>query len=290
MSVATRLVRVPTTGITLNVAEAGPEDGPLALLLHGFPEFWYGWRNQIGPLAEAGYRVVVPDQRGYNLSDKPAGVAPYALDTLVDDVLGLMDALGRERAAIVVGHDWGAIVGWWAITRAPGRFERAAFLNGPHPALILRELRESRAQKLKSWYAFAMQVPWLPEKFLGRDSGRFLARGLEKTSRPGTFTEADLAFYRDAWSRPGALKGMIAWYRAAFRHKPKMPDDPRITVPTQIIWGLKDAFINRSLARASYALCKTGRIEWIPEASHWVQHEEPGRVNGCLLRFLADPG
>ena len=289
MNVSTRLVRVPATGVTLNVAEAGPENGPLALLLHGFPEFWYGWRHQISPLADAGYRVIAPDQRGYNLSDKPREIAAYALDPLVDDVLGLIDLAGRDRAAIVVGHDWGAVVGWWAITRFPSRFERAAFLNGPHPALILRELKENGTQRLKSWYAFALQVPWLPERFLGRDRGKFLARGLETTSRPGTFSGADLEFYRDAWSRPGAIRAMIAWYRAGFRHRPKMPEELRVLVPTLIVWGLRDRFIGRNLARSSYAACKTARIEWIEEASHWVQHEEPDRVNRLLLDFLAEP-
>lgn len=286
MNVATRPVRVPSTGLTLNLAEAGPEDGPLALLLHGFPEFWYGWRHQIEPLAEAGYRVVAPDLRGYNLSDKPRKTADYHLDTLTDDVLGLLDALGRDRAEIVVGHDWGAIVAWWAITRAPERFARAAFLNGPHPALILRELRENGRQRLRSWYAFALQVPWIPEWFLGRKNGDYLARGLTKTSRPGTFSEADLAFYRDAWAKPGAIRGMISWYRAAMRHRPEMPAELRILVPTLILWGRRDKFISPNLARASYAACKDAELVWIDAATHWVQHEEPAEVNRRLLDFL----
>src|SRR6478609_8482047 len=105
---------IQTGEVRLHVAEAGPEDGPLVILLHGFPEFWYGWRHQIGALTEAGYRVMAPDQRGYNRSDKPKDVASYRLETLVDDVVGLIDAVGRDRAAII-GHDWGGIVAWRAI-------------------------------------------------------------------------------------------------------------------------------------------------------------------------------
>src|SRR5436305_8158509 len=108
-----RFARISTNGITLNVAEAGPVDGPPAILLHGFPEFWYGWRHQIGALAGAGYRVMAPDQRGYNRSDKPKGVASYRLEALVDDLVGLVDSTGRDRAS-VIGHDWGGVVAWGA--------------------------------------------------------------------------------------------------------------------------------------------------------------------------------
>lgn len=285
----TRFVRIPTNGITLNVAEAGPEDGPLAILLHGFPEFWYGWRHQIGPLARAGYRVLAPDQRGYNRSDKSRGIGSYNLDALVDDVVGLVDACGRDRAAIVVGHDWGGIVAWWALTRAPGRFERAAILNAPHPRAIVRELRENPAQLLKSWYTFAFQIPGLPEVLLRRNGFAALSRGMVNSSRSGTFTEADLALYRDAWSQPGALSAMIHWYRAGARRRPPMPDDPRVDIPTLLIWGVKDRFLSRGVARLSYALCSRARLEWIEETTHWVHHEEPERVNRLLLDLLSEP-
>ena len=110
-------------GLRLHVVAAGPDDGPLIILLHGFPEFWYGWRHQIGPLAEAGFRVVAPDQRGYNESDKPEGIAAYGLDELAADVAAIADAFGRETFDLV-GHDWGGVVAWWTALRYPLRVRR----------------------------------------------------------------------------------------------------------------------------------------------------------------------
>jgi epoxide hydrolase 4 len=279
--------RIATNGIGLNVAEAGPEGGPLVILLHGFPEFWYGWRHQIGALAEAGYRVMAPDQRGYNRSDKPKGVASYRLECLVDDVVGLIDAAGRDRSSII-GHDWGGIVTWGAIARHPDRFDRAVILNAPHPDAILRELTENPRQLLKSWYTFYFQVPILPEVMFRSGDWRGLIRGLERSSRPGTFTPADLERYKQAWSEPDALTSMIHWYRAAMRHRPAPLADPIVRVPTLILWGVKDRFIERGLARSSYALSEDARIEWFNEATHWIQHEEPERVNRLILDFLGD--
>jgi pimeloyl-ACP methyl ester carboxylesterase len=130
---------ITTNGVTLHAVHSGPEGGPLAILLHGFPEFWYGWRHQIGPLAGAGHRVLAPDQRGYNTSDKPVRVADYALDLLAADVIGLIDAAGAGRArAALIGHDWGGIVAWWAALRYPERIERLAVLNAPHPVAFRR--------------------------------------------------------------------------------------------------------------------------------------------------------
>ena len=285
MSAAIHFRRVATNGIHLNVAEAGPEDGPLALLLHGFPENWYGWRHQIEPLAAAGFRVVVPDQRGYGSSDRPRGVAAYRLDELVADVLGLVDAAGRERVAIV-GHDWGGIVAWAAIERHPDRFDRAVILNAPHPAVMQRAIRQDVRQLARSWYTFAFQVPGLPERLLGRKNHRALERGLTGTSRPEAFSHADLELFRAAWAQPGALRAMIHWYRAAAR-SPNLPlPQPPIRVPTLILWGAKDHALGPGLARLSYAQCRDARLEWLPDATHWLAHEEPARVIAAILGFL----
>ena len=285
MTAAIRFHRVATNGVTLNVAEAGPEAGPVVLLLHGFPENWYGWRHQIGPLADAGCRVVVPDQRGYGASDKPRGVAAYRLDELVADVVGLVDACESDRAA-VVGHDWGGIVAWAAIERHPDRFDRAVILNAPQPAVIQRALRQDLGQLLRSWYTFAFQLPGLPEWLLGRRNFRALERALTTTSRPGAFSHADLELAKAAWGQPGALRAMIHWYRAAARG-PQLPlPDPPITVPTLILWGLRDHALGPGLARSSYAQCRDARIEWLTEATHWLAHEEPERVNRLILDFL----
>jgi len=280
-----RHATVSTNGVRLHVVESGPEDGPPVILLHGFPEFWYGWRHQIGPLADAGFRVLAPDQRGYDASEKPAPVSAYALDTLANDVAGLIEATGRPRAA-VVGHDWGGIVAWWVAVRRPELLERLAVLNAPHPIAFRRYLRSSPRQLLKSWYAFYFQLPWLPEAMLRRRNWRPLMEALRRTSRPGTFTEADLESYRRAWSEPGAIIAMINWYRAAMRNPPRPPPDGRIHVPTLLIWGAKDTALDRGLTRPSIEQCDRGRLEVIEEATHWVQHEEPGRVNRLLLDFL----
>jgi pimeloyl-ACP methyl ester carboxylesterase len=254
-------------------------------LLHGFPEFWYGWRHQIGPLAEAGYRVIVPDQRGYGSSDKPEAVASYALDTLADDVAGLIEATGEPRAA-VVGHDWGGIAAWWTAVRHPDRVDRLVAINAPHPIVFQHFLRTSPRQLLKSWYTFYFQLPWLPETLFRRKNWQSLAESLRSTSRPGTFSDAALDHYREAWSQPGAMRSMIHWYRAAFRYPPTLPNPGRIHLPTRLIWGPNDRFIDRRVAEPSIRMCDQGVLEFIEGATHWVHLEEPEQVNRLLLDFL----
>jgi pimeloyl-ACP methyl ester carboxylesterase len=285
MSEGIRLEQVATNGITLEVAVAGPEDGPLVILLHGFPESWHGWRHQIGPLAEAGFRVVAPNQRGYGSSDKPRGIRAYSLDELAADVVGLLDSLKREQA-FLVGHDWGGIVAWWLLIHHPGRFTKAAILNAPHPVAIQQALRADLGQIRRSWYTFAMQIPWLPEVMFRRRNFQALARALVNSSRPGTFSEADLDRYREGWSNPGAIRGMVNWYRAAFRARPAPPADPIVRVPTLMLWGARDRFLGRGLAWISGALCENLTVEWFEDATHWIQHEEPERVNQAIIRFF----
>jgi epoxide hydrolase 4 len=285
MSDEPRFARISTNGVTLNVVEAGPLDGPLAILLHGFPESWYGWRHLIAPLAEAGYRVLAPDQRGYGASDKPRGVAAYALDILADDVVGLVDASGRERAT-VIGHDWGGVVAWGAISRHPTRFDRAVILNAPHPDAMLREIKGNLGQFLKSWYILFFQLPGLPEMLLRRHDFRRLVDGMTHSSRPGTFSTADFERYKAGWAEPGALTAMVDWYRAGLRIKHDPFPDPLVQVPTLLIWGTRDRFVVPGVARSSYALCESARLEWLDEASHWVQHEEPEKVNRLIIDFL----
>ena len=277
---------VPTNGITLHVVQSGPKDGPVVVLLHGFPEFWYGWRKQITALAEAGYRVWAPDQRGYNLSDKPSGVADYKMTALVADVLGLLDAAGQERA-FLVGHDWGAIVAWQLAFFHAARVTRVVILNVPHPRVMTQELRRSPRQLRKSWYMFFFQVPWLPEKLLGLRKFYLGEQTLLGTSRRGTFSAEDLGFYRAAWSRPHALTSMLNWYRAAARYFKQLKPPGRVQVPVHIIWGKRDTFLKSSLAQESLAWCEAGRLTYFNEATHWVQHEEAEAVNELVLGFFA---
>jgi pimeloyl-ACP methyl ester carboxylesterase len=190
--------RVATNGVQLHVVQCGPAAGPLVVLLHGFPEFWYGWRHQIAALAAAGFRVWVPDQRGYNLSDKPRPVRGYVVDELARDVVGLIDAAGHATAA-VVGHDWGAAVAWHLAAQHPARVRRVAVLNVPHPQVMGPALLRKPGQLLRSWYVFFFQLPWLPEAVVGL-RGWWLARqSLRRTSRPGTFSAG----------RPGVVPGGV---------------------------------------------------------------------------------
>ena len=276
---------ITVNGVQLHVVQAGPQEGSPVILLHGFPEFWYGWRKQIPHLARAGFRVWVPDGRGYNLSDKPAGIKAYAEDELVEDVLGLIRATGHE-VAHVVGHDWGGIVAWRLAERHPTWVSRLVILNVPHPYVLKQTLRNSGQQRLKSSYVAFFQLPMLPEVSLRARNYRWLARALQGSSHAGAFTADDLSLYRRAWSCPGALTGMLNWYRAALRFPVPYEDMPRIQVPTLLLWGVQDAFLGQEMAQPSIALCDDGRLEWFPEATHWVQHEEPEEVNRFIQAFL----
>jgi pimeloyl-ACP methyl ester carboxylesterase len=277
---------VKVNGINLHVVQAGPVDGPLVILLHGFPEFWYSWRKQIPALVEAGYRVLVPDQRGYNLSDKPHGVAAYRLDQLSADIIALLDSTGRKKC-FLVGHDWGANVAWWTAIKYPQRLEKLVILNVPHLAVFQATIRKNFKQLRNSWYIFFFQLPWLPDKMLGRKAGASLIRQIQSSSQAGTFTKADLEQYRSAYSQPGEVTAMLNWYRAAIQKPPSMKGDLRVKVPVTLIWGVKDKFLVSEMAPASIALCDQGRLEYVQEAGHWVQHEAPAQVNKLLLEFFA---
>jgi pimeloyl-ACP methyl ester carboxylesterase len=276
---------VQTNGLNLHVVQAGPEDGPLVILLHGFPEFWYGWRSQIDYLAEKGFRLWIPDQRGYNLSDKPQGIAAYSLDQTSDDVAGLIHAAGKEKV-LLVGHDWGAAVTWWTAMKYPEKLEKIVILNVPHPIVSATTIGKDWEQTRKSWYIFAMQIPWLPEASSRRNNWKSLVRSVNASMKPGTFSEVDWDEYRKAWSQPGAFTAMINWYRAAFRLRPKLPPHRHIAVPTRIIWGAKDVAIIRRAAQMSMEFVQNGDLMYLEDAGHFVQHEAPDRVNQLIEEFL----
>jgi len=273
-------------GIRLHVAEAGPRDGPLVVLLHGFPEFWFGWRHQIGALAAAGYHVVAPDQCGYGHSDKPEDVSAYELDRLADDVLGLAAGFGGERFR-VVGHDWGASVGWWLATHHADRIDRLVAMNAPHPAIWYEAMQRDPEQRRRSWYLRFFRLPWVPELILRRDDFRALRQGFGDAIRPDAFTVDDMAYYRRAWSQPGAVRAMLNWYRAFLRKPPGPSSRIRIGLPTLILWGERDRYAGRELAKASAALCDRAEIKWFANATHWLQHDEPAEVARRCVEFFA---
>ena len=268
----------------LHAVAAGPKDGAVVVLLHGFPEFWYGWHKQIAPLAAAGFRVIVPDQRGYNLSGKPSGIAAYALTQLVSDLIAIADQLGQQKI-FLVGHDWGAAVAWSAALLHPQRVAKLVVLNVPHPSVMRKFMMTRLRQVLRTWYIFFFQLPWLPEALFSAFHFHVGARALLLSSRPGTFSTEDLAQYRAAWSQPGAVTGMIHWYRALFRYPTKFPDRA-VRVPTRILWGERDAFLLSEMAHESLRYCTDAELYTFANAGHWLQHEEPARVSKHLIDFF----
>ncbi len=269
----------------------GPSGGPLVLLLHGFPELSRSWRHQIRALAAAGHRAVAPDLRGYGRSDRSG---PYDLRTLARDAAGLVEALGRERAA-VVGHDWGGAVAWATAVHQPRAVERLAILNCPHPGVLAEELLRNPRQLLRSWYVFFFQLPWLPEWLLARDGARQVARALRGGSHVrGAFPAEELAVYREAFARPGAAGAALGYYRAALRGCLELRREGRRTpigVPTLVLWGARDRFLGREtvdLAKMApyFAPGNVPSVRFLEEAGHYVQNEDPEGVNAELLSWL----
>ena len=270
-------------GLRIHAAVAGPDNGPLVILLHGFPEFWYSWRHQIGPLARAGYRVVAPDQRGYNLTGKGA---PYDLRTLTTDVTQLMDACGSEKARIA-GHDWGGAVAWALAAYRPERVARLAILNAPHAIPFARALRGGSArQMLRSWYVFFFQLRGLAEWSLRWRNFAALQGVLTNTANAGTFTAVDIERYKDSWAQSGALAGMLGWYRAMFRARRGGSGAGRskpVTVPTILLWGERDAALGVELAVQSAQWLANGKLIRFPDATHWLHEDNPEEITRQLL-------
>ena len=275
---------IPVNKINLHVALAGPRDGNPVILLHGFPDASFGWDAQIRSLAQAGFFVIAPDQRGYNLSDKPKGIENYRVDLLVADILALADELGLPQFNLA-GHDWGALVSWNLVESNPQRVKRLAILNVPHPKVMNEFLRINWQQRLKSWYAFFFQLPFLPEIVLGAFNWGMLARQMRNS-----FSETALNRYRAAWSQAGAMTAMINWYRCLFQHPPQNKPAIRIRVPTLMIWGKLDSHLMWQMAPGSIALCENGRLEYLEDATHWVHQDKPDQVNRLLINHFAVAG
>jgi pimeloyl-ACP methyl ester carboxylesterase len=270
--------------VRLHYVEAG--DGPLVVLLHGFPEFWFGWRFQIPALAEAGFRVVAPDMRGYNLSSRPSGVRAYDMDLLAGDVRDLIRERGSERA-LLAGHDWGGAVAWAIAINHPDVIERLAVLNCPHPRRFLHAVRRP-PQLFKSWYMFFFQLPGVPERVARAGNWRFL-RFVFGDARPGAFEAPDIERYIEAWSRPDAITTMINYYRGIFRQTPRRAERrlQPIAAPTLVIWGERDRALGADLAEPdAHDVPNLERVVRLPNASHWVQHDEPEEVSRLLIEFF----
>lgn len=278
---------IETNGIKLHVMEAGPEDGPMIMFLHGFPEFWFAWRKQIGYFANKGYLVVVPDQRGYNLSDKPEGIEAYKADELAKDAVGLINFYGRDQIYLV-GHDWGASVSWWTALKYPERIKRLVIMNVPHPKIMNANMLTNPKQMQRSWYIFFFQLPNAPEKLGSANNFEWPVNVLATTSKPGTFKPEELEEYRKAFAQPEAFSSMVNWYRATLQCRNEPPASFRITMPLLILWGLDDIAIIPEQADQSLEYCDQARLVKF-DATHWIQHEEPDRVNLMIEEFITQP-
>jgi len=282
---------VETNGVRLHVVSAGPHDGPPVVLLHGIPEFWFGWYRQMGALAGAGFRVIVPDQRGFNLSDKPEGVPAYRDDELVKDVLGLIDALGYERVRLA-GHDSGAGVAWYLAIEHPGRVERLAVFGIGHPEAFL-EMRQAGSVPLGSRLFYgtleAMLRSRLPEWLAPIGDWAPLVQILRRSSAGTAFPEEELGYYRDSWEHDDAFHFIMNWYRAdAARGRRSYTRDTRVELPTLVVVLKKDPIVPQEPARQSGRFCANARIVELPGASHWVLQEQPEAVNALLLDFFGE--
>jgi pimeloyl-ACP methyl ester carboxylesterase len=284
--IETRARWFDVNGVRLHAMEAG--EGFPVVLLHGFPEFWFSWRGQIEALAAAGYHVVALDQRGYNLSSKPPGIASYRLGIIAQDVAEVIEGLGGRAA--VIGHDWGGAVTWRVAAKRPDLVERMIAINVPHPKSLFRELKKL-SQLRRFWYQFYFQIPVIPEASLRRRRFGALRGSLRRLSLPGTFSSEDLQKYVEAWSQPDALWAMLAWYRAVMRRSPRKTvreSTPAAASPAMLIWGETDPFFNAEAMLSSPDSLAGLRLERIAEGGHFVHEEFPDRVNGLILDFLRE--
>lgn len=275
-----------TNGVRFHYIAAG-DSGPLVVLLHGFPEFWYSWRAQLPALAQR-CRVVAPDLRGYNLSGRPA--RGYDIRTLCADIAGLIETFG-EHDAMIVGHDWGGVIAWALAIRQPERVRRLAILNAPHPGPFLRELRRLR-QLRRSWYVAFFQLPWLPERTIARHDYaiiRALCAGVNRQQRRAVFTDEDAERFVAAIARPGALTAALNYYRALVWHGPAALGPVRpITAPTLVLWGERDPALDIRLLDGLDRWVRLLEVRRFPTAGHWLNQERPDDVNAALLAYLGD--
>ena len=262
---AAKFVRATPRSATCGCITSKAGDGPLIVLLHGFPEFWYGWRLQIEPLAAAGFRVVAPDMRGYNLSSRPKGVKAYDTDQLTDVIRGLIQERGAQSARLV-GHDWGGSVAWATAMKHPEIVDRLAILNAAHPRKLSQGLHHP-GQLRKSWYFFFFDLPDLPEAVVHADRWHFFRHFLHD-ARPA-YTPEEIDRYVEAWSQPGAPAGMINYYRSSVRQSPKKAEAALrpIKAPTLVIWGQRDRYLGPELAEPDHDdVPNLDRVERLPDA------------------------
>ena len=289
-------------GIRLHYVAAG--EGPLILFLHGFPEFWYGWKEQLREFGND-HLAVAPDMRGYNLSSKPEQVEQYRMKHLVEDVRALAEHLGHQKF-VLAGHDWGGVVAWAFALAHPECLEKLVIVNAPHPAVFLRELRDNPAQQQASQYMLLFRTPQAEPILSANGYAALLSVVLGEGLKAGAFTEEDKQAYLSAWSQPGALTGGLNYYRASGIGPPPPgqdrddrteealtsfgldPSGMAVKVPTLVIWGEKDTALLPGNLEGMETFVPHLTLRRIPEGTHWVVHEKPAEVNGYIREFLED--
>ena len=282
-----RHLRIAANGLRFHVAEAGAGDR-LVLCLHGFPECWYSWRHQMPLLVKLGHRVWAPDLRGYGESDRPLEISDYAIETLMDDVAGLIDASGAREVTLLC-HDWGGIVGWCFAMRKVRPLARLVCMNIPHLGAGLEA--SGLRQRLRSWYILFFQLPWLPEKLLVGGGARRIGRMFrDSAKRPEAFDDADVEVYRENALRPGAATAMIHYYRALLRgggfRRQLAQGFPTIETPTLLLWGTEDVALGTELVAPTGRFVRDLTVRFLPGIGHWVQQEAPETVNAMLEAWL----
>eukprot|EP00731_Ephydatia_muelleri_P018919 Em0011g959a len=284
---------VTANGLKFHYVSAGDESKPLMLFLHGFPEFWFSWRYQLQEFSKD-YHVVAIDMRGYNETSKPPHRSDYSFENLRQDIVELVPALGH-RSCILVGHDWGGIVGWRVTQRHPELVERFIVMNCPHAKVFKNQILSRRSQLLKSWYLFMFQVPWLPEFVFGlKDYAFFNAmfRGKNAGVRnKETFPPEVVEAYKYVFSKPGAMTGPINYIRCMFdQHKGAGGNPKPIQVPILILWGDDDLFLDKELCDQHSLVASNVTTRHIPNCSHWVQQDAYPLVNKHMREFLDESG
>lgn len=277
---------IRTNGIKLHVVQAGPADGIPLLMIHGYPDFWYGWRHQIKHFVEAGYRLIIPDQRGYNLSAKVQGVSSYKGDALAADMVGLLDALGYDTA-FVAGHDWGSLTAWYTTLFYPERVRKLVCLSAPHPKVLADTLFSDPEQMRRMWYVWIFQIPYFPERMLSGDDWGQAVNMLDSSGRETSFTASELEVYRESYAHTEAMTCMINYYRCFVQHPRAIPGSWRVNVPMRLLWGTDDQFLKTQMAHDSLHYCDDAKLH-ILDASHWILEDARDDVNRIIEEFFAE--
>jgi pimeloyl-ACP methyl ester carboxylesterase len=286
-----------STGVTLNVRSGGVRDGEAIILLHGFPESHRTWRA-VAPDLARDFFVAAPDQRGFADSDKPEGVDSYKPDWIVEDLVALADALDLKHLT-VVGHDWGGAVAWLAALRHPERIARLVIINAPHPLIFQKSVIEDPAQRAGSQYIRAFRNPAMEAGIEAMGLDTFFRKTFGSHVELDRIPDEERQAYLDQWSRPGALTAMLNWYRASAIVVPEVGEKaaaptwtalpfPHVTMPTLVIWGLKDKALLPVQLAGLHDMVDDLRIVTVEDAGHFVPWERPEPVIAAIRDFIAE--